>query len=213
MMKFKKILAALGITLLSINLVNSASAKDSKDSIDRRVDKIISKMSVEEKIGQMLCVSFQGTEINEQILDTLKIYNPGGILFYDQNCASEDQLKKFTSDLQKNSKLPLFIAIDEEGGTYSRAREIIEPPPSQTEIGKSGNSKLARDWAMKTAARLKSLGINLNFAPVVDVGYNDFDERCYSDDPQIVTEFAKAAVDGYRSENFLCTLKHFQALK
>ena len=212
-MKFKKILATLGMTLLAMNLVNYTSAKDSIDQrIDQRIDKILSKMSIEEKIGQMLCVSLQGTEVNDQIVETLKIYNPGGILFYDQNCVSEDQIKKFTRDLQKNSKIPLFIAIDEEGGSYSRAREIIDPPPSQTEIGKSNDSQLAKNWAIKTATQLKNLGINLNFAPVVDVGYNEFDERCYSDDPQIVTEFMKAAVDGYRSENFLCTLKHFPGI-
>lgn len=191
---------------------------DKEKSIDRRVDKIMARMSIQQKVGQMIFVGIHGTEINDNVLHALSHYYPGGIILFDRNLESEEQVQRLTSSIQRNSpsKIPLFIGIDEEGGVVSRAPEIIEPPPSQRDLGRSGDTELAKVWAIKTARRLKELGINVNFAPVLDVGYDVDNDRSnsrkYSDDPTIVASFAQSAIAGYRQENFLFTLKHFPGI-
>ena len=232
-MKLSKILATIFLTLsvatsagcsddVDQNAQNDGvyrtPAVDKEQSIDNRVEKLMSRMSIQQKVGQMIFVGIQGTEVNDSVLHALSHYYPGGVILYDRNLESEDQVKQLTSSIQRNSssKIPLFIGIDEEGGVVSRAPEIIELPPSQKELGNSGDTESAKVWAIKTARRLRELGINVNFAPVLDVGYDVENERSnsrkYSNDPTIVASFAQSAVAGYRQENFLFTLKHFPGI-
>ena len=218
-MKFRKILSALALTtLLSFSSGCSDQNQvltiesEQRNAINKQADEILSKMTLEDKVGQILWLGIHGSTYDDILKIVLETYKPGGIILSERSCESVDQVKQLTRDLQQNSKYPLLIAIDEEGGKYNRAQNIIEPPPSQKEIGDSGNPELAKEWAIKNSKNLKELGINVNFAPVLDVGYNDPDGRCYSSDPEIVTKFAKSAIDGYASENFLCTLKHFPGI-
>ena len=104
----------------------------------------------------------------------------------------------------------MFFAIDEEGGRVARGKNFLEPAPSQESIGLSGHPGNANFWAKHNAQILKSIGVNLNFAPVADVGSRD--TRSFGDDAQLVTKFVEAAAQGYESENFLYTLKHFPGI-
>ena len=88
--------------------------------------------------------------------------------------------------------------------------EKLTPPPSQKEIGATGDIEQAKTWAIKTAKSLKDIGINVNFAPVADVGSND--KRSYSTDTNTVIDFVRAATKGYQQENIIYTLKHFPGI-
>lgn len=181
-------------------------------TIDEKVDKIVESMSQTEKLGQMVMIGIQGTKVDDDSLYMLNQYHMGGVILFDRNMESPEQVKQLTSDLQvqSNEKVPLFIGIDEEGGDVVRMAEKLTPPPSQKEIGATGDIEQAKIWAIKTAKSLKDMGINVNFAPVADVGSND--KRSYSTDTNTVIDFVRAATKGYQQENIIYSLKHFPGI-
>ena len=212
----------LGILLNNENIFSNAEESKSAQeetpiaqqnlTIDEKVDKIVASMSKTEKIGQMVMIGIQGTKVDDDSLYMLHQFHMGGIILFDRNMESPEQVKQLTSDLQaqSNEKVPLFIGIDEEGGDVVRMAEKLTPPPSQKEIGATGDIEQAKTWAIKTAKSLKDIGINVNFAPVADVGSND--KRSYSTDTNTVIDFVRAATKGYQQENIIYSLKHFPGI-
>ena len=176
------------------------------------IEKQLNSMTLAEKVGQMVMIGVYGTEFNDDIRYSLNEFHFGGVIFYDRNLESVEQTKKLADDITAaaNQKAPLFFAIDEEGGLISRGQNFLGTPPSQEEIGQSGDTSLATYQAQRNAKILRDIGVNLNFAPVADVGSND--TRSFGDNAQTVTDFVDAAAQGYESENFLYTLKHFPGI-
>lgn len=212
------VLAILGISNRSIFngdeqvIQNKQQIKQENLTIDEKVDKIVESMSQTEKLGQMVMIGIQGTKVDDDSLYMLNQYHMGGVILFDRNMESPEQVKQLTSDLQaqSNEKVPLFIGIDEEGGDVVRMAEKLTPPPSQKEIGSTGDIEQAKTWAVKTAKSLKDMGVNVNFAPVADVGSND--KRSYSTDTNTVIDFVRAATKGYQQENIIYSLKHFPGI-
>lgn len=212
------VLAILGISNRSIFNDNEQVIQDKQQikqenlTIDEKVDKIVESMSQTEKLGQMVMIGIQGIKVDDDSLYMLNQYHMGGVILFDRNMESPEQVKQLTSDLQaqSNEKVPLFIGIDEEGGDVVRMAEKLTPPPSQKEIGSTGDIEQAKTWAIKTAKSLKDMGINVNFAPVADVGSND--KRSYSTDANTVIDFVRAATEGYQQENIIYSLKHFPGI-
>ena len=212
------VLAILGINNRNIFngdeqvIQDKQQIKQENLTIDEKVDKIVASMSQTEKLGQMVMIGIQGTKVDDDSLYMLNQYHMGGVILFDRNMESPEQVKQLTSDLQaqSNEKVPLFIGIDEEGGDVVRMAEKLTPPPSQKEIGATGDIEQAKTWAIKTAKSLKDMGINVNFAPVADVGSND--KRSYSTDANTVIDFVRAATKGYQQENIIYSLKHFPGI-
>ena len=212
------ILAILGINNRNIFngdeqvIQDKQQIKQENLTIDEKVDKTVESMSQTEKLGQMVMIGIQGTKVDDDSLYMLNQYHMGGVILFDRNMESLEQVKQLTSDLQaqSNEKVPLFIGIDEEGGDVVRMAEKLTPPPSQKEIGATGDIEQAKTWAIKTAKSLKDMGINVNFAPVADVGSND--KRSYSTDANAVIDFVRAATKGYQQENIIYSLKHFPGI-
>lgn len=212
------VLAILGINNRNIFNDNEQVIQDKQQikqenlTIDEKVDKTVESMSQTEKLGQMVMIGIQGTKVDDDSLYMLNQYHMGGVILFDRNMENPEQVKQLTSDLQaqSNEKVPLFIGIDEEGGDVVRMAEKLTPPPSQKEIGATGDIEQAKTWAIKTAKSLKDMGINVNFAPVADVGSND--KRSYSTDANIVIDFVRAATEGYQQENIIYSLKHFPGI-
>lgn len=212
------VLAILGISNRSIFNDNEQVIQDKQQikqenlTIDEKVDQIVESMSQTEKLGQMVMIGIQGTKVDDDSLYMLHQFHMGGVILFDRNMDSLEQVKQLTSDLQaqSNEKVPLFIGIDEEGGDVVRMAEKLTPPPSQKEIGATGDIEQAKTWAIKTAKSLKDMGINVNFAPVADVGSND--KRSYSTDTNTVIDFVRAATKGYQQENIIYSLKHFPGI-
>lgn len=212
------VLAILGINNRSIFnddeqvIQDKQQIKQENLTIDEKVDKTVESMSQTEKLGQMVMIGIQGTKVDDDSLYMLNQYHMGGVILFDRNMENPEQVKQLTSDLQaqSNEKVPLFIGIDEEGGDVVRMAEKLTPPPSQKEIGATGDIEQAKTWAIKTAKSLKDMGINVNFAPVADVGSND--KRSYSTDANTVIDFVRAATKGYQQENIIYSLKHFPGI-
>ena len=174
------------------------------------IEEILNQMTIEEKIGQMMITGFHGTAANDDVNYMLNSYHIGGIILFDRNMENKAQVKNLVDSLQAGKKIPLFVAIDEEGGRVSRMTNDLTPPPSQQEIGQSGDSTLAYESAKNISQELKNIGVNLNFAPVADVGTPD--TRSFSDNAEIAADFVANAALGYEKAGLFYCLKHFPGI-
>ena len=184
--------------------------------------------SLDVKIGQMILIGFRGLSVDERspIIRDIHKWHIGGVVIFDydvplkrpvRNIASPQQVKTLTASLQKASSIPLFIAIDQEGGNVNRLKEKFGFPPSVSEqyLGSRNNVDVTKHYAVQTARTLSANGINLNFAPVVDLNMNPDNpvigklERSFSDNPVVVTEQAITMIDTFHEYGILSAIKHF----
>ena len=196
---------------------NAKPAEEQKQlTLEEQADRIVASMTAKEKVGQMVMAGIHGTEINGDSRYLIETYHFGGVCLFDRNMQSREQVKELISDLQSFAKqkqtgsLPLFVAVDEEGGLVSRMKDKLPPPKSQEALGATGEPVNAEKSAKKIGKELKEMGFNINFAPVADVGSGD--GRSFSKDPEVVTKFVNAAGKGYRDAGILYTLKHFPGI-
>ena len=184
--------------------------------------------SLDIKTGQMIIVGFRGLTVDNQspvVQDITKRHIGGVILFdYDvpqkspvRNIASPKQIKALTLALQKASSIPLFIAIDQEGRRVNRLKEKYGFPTSVSAqyLGSINNINTSRKYARGIAKTLAGVGINLNFAPVVDLNTNPDNpvigklERSFSSDPGVVISQASTFIDAFHEYHVLSAIKHF----
>jgi beta-N-acetylhexosaminidase len=182
------------------------------------VNLLMSNMTLDEKLGQMMMVQFTGPDYSPQLEAMISQYKVGSVLVFSANgnIVSTPQLKGLLAQMQKNAFLPLAISIDQEGGTVDRLIKLDGAQPAAATIGASGDPQQAYEQGIKDAQDLASYGFNLNLAPVVDVTnvYNDqLYDRTYGDNPALVTTMAGAYLQGLqKSGKILGTLKHFPGL-
>lgn len=184
--------------------------------------------TLEQKVSQMLMVGFRGTEVStdSQIVKDMAKYQLGGVILFEydapsksrpRNIVSVEQVKKLVSDLQSYSQVPLFVAIDEEGGMVSRLKSKygFSPTVKPSYLGKLNNEDTTRFYAKQIAKKCASVGINVNFAPSVDVNVNPncpiigMLGRSFSDDYNVVAKNAKWFIEEHNKQGVLCTIKHF----
>ena len=172
----------------------------------------ISKLSLDEKIGQMLCFAFHGTEVNEQLKVLVKDYKVGNIVHFARNINNNKQVKKLNQDIQSLANHPVFISLDQEGGMVRRVTSDITYLPGAMALA-STNRKNIYEVNYHTGLDLKELGFNVNYAPVGDVNNNPLNpvinSRSYSDNPKIVSECVVQAFRGFQDALMLPTIKHF----
>jgi len=169
--------------------------------------------SLQEKIGQMLLVGFEGLQAPQYILDWLADGRIGGIILFARNVATPDQLADLIRSLRRAAKHPLLIAIDQEGGTVARLREGFTESPGAMALGAADSEALAERVAAALGAELRALGINLNLAPVVDIGHDSSNPvigtRTLGIDPGRVSRLAVAQVRGFQKAGVGACAKHF----
>lgn len=180
------------------------------------------------KIGQMLMIGFRGMDARDgsTIEADIRERRIGGVVLFDydvqskspvRNIDSPEQLRRLTSELQQRSSIPLFIAIDQEGGRVCRLKPSRGFPPtvSAAYLGKLDNADTTRQAAGSTAALLTSLGINMNLAPDVDLNVNPNNpvigklDRSFSADPAVVARQARIFVEAFHRHSVIAALKHF----
>lgn len=206
-----------GIVPTTVSISKSAIGEELpvELSIDEKVEKILGGMSDEEKVGQLLIIGIDSREVDEKAVTMIHKYHISGITLFDRNMTDPQQVAALNRSLQnearkEKSQLPLFICIDQEGGQVARMKNQVTVAPSQEKIANSGRVEEAQLWAKSTAAELKLMGINVNFAPVVDLGSTY--QRSYGTEPDKVTAFARAAGQGYQQEGLVFALKHFPGI-
>ncbi len=205
---------------------NSETSKDEDASSDQKIDTMISEMSLEEKVCQLFFItpeSLTGTDVVTQAGDTTKAcleqYPVGGLIYFSQNIDTEKQLTSMISNSQSYSKIPLFIGVDEEGGSLV-ARITANHPnfdvttfPDMAEIGASGDPSKAYEVGSTIGSYLSDYGFNLDFAPVADVLINPentaIGSRSFGSDPSVVSEMVKEEVLGLHDATGKCSPKTF----
>ncbi len=179
-------------------------------------------------IGQMLMVGFRGTDLKQgdSFLQAVRDLHLGGVVLFDRdvptqspvrNIVSQQQIQKLTAQLQAVAEVPLLIAIDQEGGQIARlkARHGFSATPSQAELGRWDDQERTRSSAREVGKLLASLGINLNFAPVLDLAVNPDNpiiaalERSYGTDPDRVERHARWTIEEFHRAGVLSAVKHF----
>ena len=164
---------------------------------------VLATMSVERKVGQLFCVAFQGGGISPETREFIEDLHVGGLILYDKwgNVRRPEQVASLCRDAQ-NAALAsghpgLLLAVDQEGGPVARLRRGFAVPPSNMAVGASGDPKLAALGARITAEQLAAVGLNVNFAPAVDVNSNPDNPiigvRSFGETPEAVARFAAAA--------------------
>ena len=153
--------------------VTYESVVQSELSPEEKVDKLVANMSDADKVGQLLMIGIHGTTLNDDAKFMLNEYRVGGIILFDRNMESKEQVKTLITDINKAGKsaglTPLFIGIDQEGGAVARMEDkLIKVPPAE-ELGQ-GSVDHAADLAKQVGIELKDLGFNINFAPDADLG-------------------------------------------
>lgn len=168
-------------------------------------------MTLEEKVGQMLCFAFNGTEYSKQVDTIINDFNAGGVIYFASNITSPAQAAALNKKIQETAKIPLFTCIDQEGGSVLRIMDGIVPFPGAMAL--SATDKNIEDLCYHVGKDLKSLGFNLNHAPVADVNSNPanpvINSRAYSDDPERVAKYVCEAFKGFQRAKVLPTIKHF----
>lgn len=178
------------------------------------IDLKISRMTVEEKVGQLLYVNCRGNDMTEAIND----YHIGGVLLFgvDFDGKTKDEVKADIKAMQATAKIPLIIGTDEEGGTVVRAsdnpnlRESAYLSPSETFA--NGGWSAVEDDAYDKAEFLLSLGVNVNMAPVCDLTSDSGSfmyYRSFSSDANDTSRFVDTVVKASKEKKLGTVLKHF----
>lgn len=193
--------------------VTYESVAQSELSPEQKVDKLVANMSDADKVGQLLMIGIHGTTLNDDAKFMLNEYRVGGIILFDRNMESKDQVKTLIADINKAGKsvglTPLFLGIDQEGGAVARMDDkLIKVPPAE-ELGKTSVEQ-AVSLAKQSGVELKDLGFNINFAPVADLGLTY--GRSFSTNPDEVVRYAGAVGKAYDEAGLWYSYKHFPGI-
>jgi len=190
---------------------------------------VLSAQSLEKKIGQMLMIGFHGTTAttNTQICKDIKKYNVGAVILFDynpvnkakpKNIATKAQLLQLTKELQAcSSDGKLLIAVDQEGGKVQRLKSkygFYGKFPKASDVIKMDQKQIKKTYT-KMSKELKSVGINFDLAPVVDLDINQKNHvihglgRSFGKDPKVVAKYASTFIDAMHTNGVLTSLKHF----
>ncbi|MCK5737367.1 MAG: hypothetical protein KAH21_12855 [Spirochaetaceae bacterium] len=201
---------------------------EEQEELDRSEEQIIQNimktMTLEEKIGQLfiLQIRYNGDgssrrNIDENLFRFLNDFQPGGIILFRENIVNNRQVETLVSNLQRTGNLPLFISVDEEGGTVSRLGKEpgvdVTRLPTALSIGNKNTPELAYNSGLVLGRELQALGVNMDMAPVADVNTNPdnpvIGNRAYSSNPFVAGEMVAQVIQGFHKYNITSVIKHF----
>jgi len=240
---FKKITLILALILIipimsACNIIKKGNNQDSdnteaqeeaikgNDSQDlevivepQKIDPVIeqiSKMSIDEKIGQMIVVGIEGYDVNDNTKSLLEKSKVGGVILFSNNVQDASQLLNLLNSLKKvnvQNKIPLFLSVDEEGGRVTRMPKEFKKFPTNKAIGKINDETLSYKIGSTIACEIGSFGFNMDFAPVLDVNSNPnnpvIGNRSFGSNVNIVSRLGIQTMKGIQSLNIIPVVKHF----
>jgi beta-N-acetylhexosaminidase len=173
-------------------------------------------MDVRQQLGELLMVGFMGQEMTADLAAHILGLQPAGLIFFRRNIRDPAQLARLTWDIQtlalQEFGRPLFLAVDQEGGSVARMGPPFTQIPHAADLGRGG-SELVSHYYRLTAREMKLVGLNLNLAPVVDVNSGEIMKlRSFGRDPSVVSQCGIAAIEAIQSEGVIATAKHFPGL-
>ena len=178
-----------------------------------RVAKILASLSLDQRAGQTMAVAFHGASVTSAVEEMIRVRGVGGLVLRAENAPDAAALARICADLQRiaaEAKIPpLFLALDQEGGSVARIGSGMTVFPSQMALAATPDPVASVQRAATiTAEELRASGVNWNFAPVADVNNEPLNpiigNRSYGSDPQRVSALAGAAIRAYSAAGFLC---------
>ncbi|WP_245835757.1 glycoside hydrolase family 3 protein [Virgibacillus ndiopensis] len=214
-----------------------ANGKGENDNHDA-ITEIMDDMTIEEKVGQLFIVHVYGktpTDANyedtnlrmdrggKNFKEVIENYHVGGVIYFNWtdnigtpvDTAQVNALSNGLQDIamDQDNSIPLFISTDQEGGIVQRIKSPGTVFPGNMAIGATGSEEYATNTASILGNELRSLGINMNFAPVLDVNMNPDNPvigvRSLGEDPNLVSRLGVAQIKGYQEQNIIASAKHF----
>ncbi len=183
--------------------------------LNRKAEALLHSLSTEEKVGQLLVVGFPAGTKPETVQSYLTRYKVGGFILFKRNYADFDALYRLSSQLKawnSANPLPLFLSVDEEGGTVSRLPQGGTKFPPARKIGDAKDPRLTALSGQTIGKELKAAGVNMNFAPVLDVVSDTgsfLHSRSYGSEPGIAALHGGAFIEALQAEGVIAVPKHF----
>lgn len=214
----KKIIVFILILLLSGCNIKESTKEVKKETIKKdKIDIMLENMSIEEKIAQMLIIEYDSDYVDDNLKSFLNSTPPGGFILMKENITTFDKTRQFVSDLKENSRIPLIISIDEEGGSVQRLKYLMDfkvsDIPFMYSVGLTNNYDLAYNIGKIIAEEVRTIGVNVDFAPVIDIYSNPnntvIGKRSFGSDAEIVSNMAVHFTKGLEDNGVIGVYKHF----
>jgi len=218
--RLNKRLLSTALTLLLIATMSITPTIQTKAlTPEDQATKIVSEMTIEEKVGQMLMPDFRNwnssgfTVMNDEVKGVIEKYHLGGVILFAENVKGTEQTARLVDGLQKASpEIPLLITIDQEGGIVRRLQTGTGMPGNMA-LGATRSTDLSYKVGNVIGRELNSLGINVNFGPDLDVNINPANPvigvRSFGSDPKMVSDLGVAYIKGVQDAGVAATGKHF----
>ena len=214
-MKNKILIIFLGLLIL----VGCSSNKneEKKDSEKTKVDEVLENMTLDEKIGQMMIIYYRAASMDSTLKSALETVQPGGFILFAENMSSYDGTLKLIKEIKASSKIPMFMSIDEEGGKVQRLLKLqgkeVSNVPSMYDVGLKNDTELTYQVGKLLAEELKVFGINMDFAPVIDVYSNPDNKvigtRSFGTTAELVSTHGQKLAAGLLNNGVIPVYKHF----
>lgn len=175
----------------------------------------IRKMTLPEKIGQMLMVGLEGTTVNDHTMNLIRQYHVGGFILYKENMANTNQTLSLLNEIKSlnNGQIPLFLSVDQEGGKVNRMPEDYDEIPTNQAVGKINQPEFSFLIGALLAKQVKSVGFNMDYAPVLDINSNPqnpvIGDRSYGAEEKVVSKLGVQAMLGLQAQLVIPVVKHF----
>lgn len=181
------------------------------------IQKILDGMTIDEKIGQLFIFGLEGTTLDEHMINVIESNHIGGFILFKQNIVDVDQTLELLNSIKKTNassgNMPLFFALDEEGGKVARLSDFYTDLPSASKIGDINDSEISTEYGRILGERLKNFGFNVDFAPVLDVNSNPKNPvigvRAFGSDVDTVVNNGLKVMEGIDSTGVIPVVKHF----
>ena len=229
-MKRNKIMAMIMAALISSSVILGDVTTTYAADSTVQAKAIVEEMTIEQKIGQMLMPDFRQwkmdgedavsdfTTMNAEVAQIIDDFDLGGVILFAQNVKTTEQTTKLTHDLQQviandeSNDLPLLITVDQEGGIVTRLGTGTSLPGNMA-LGATKNELSSYRAGSVIGKELNSLGINVNFAPSVDVNNNPANPviglRSFSSNPELVGKLGVQMINGIQDQGVSAAAKHF----
>lgn len=206
------------------DMTESVPELTKEEKLDLYIDELITEMTLAEKVAGLFFVTPEAitgvdtaVQAGEGTKNALEKYPVGGLIYFDKNIRSKEQLAEMIKNSQEYSKHPLFIGVDEEGGSVNRVAKAGLAPiqSSAAQIGATGDTGNAYNAGTVIGTYLSEIGFNVNFAPVADLANTEgsvMKERAYGSEAGAVASYVNAMMSGLQENGVIACLKHFPGI-
>lgn len=191
--------------------IGQTSQNEKTDNLKQQIE----EMSLKEKIGQMVIVGLEGYEVGVDALEMIEGHKVGGFILFNRNISDINQMINLINSLKEanaKNKIPLFLAVDEEGGRVTRMPNDFIKLPSNEKIGQVGDEVFSFEIGNVIGEQLKLSGFNMDFAPVLDINSNPqnpvIGDRSFGDCEETVCKLGISAMKGIQN-HVISVVKHF----